>query len=100
MAFGGHTENRVVQYPRKSGRRASPEHSFLALTNCDLEGRGPNPPRLEAYVGPGPSAVRPIPGWDRLPSGQGSDDLQLHTPRVFEENERYTGTEVALDHVE
>ena len=63
--------------------------------------------RSEAYVGPGPSAVRPIAGWGRLPppafgqhSGQGSDDLQLHTPRVFEGNERYTGTKVALDHVE
>ena len=50
---------------------------------------------LEAYVGPGPSAGHPIPGWGRLPppafgqhSGQGCDDLQLNTHRVSEGNEK------------
>ena len=85
----------IFQHPRALGRRASPEHSFLAQTNFDLEGR--------ARQNPG----HPIPGWGRLPppafgqhSGQGSDDLQLNTHWVSEGNERYTGTRVAHVHVE
>ena len=79
----GHTENRVycdccLSVP-KGGLAAEhrPEHNFLALTNCDLEGHT-SKPHLEAYVGLGPGAGHPIQGRGRLPppafgqhSGQG-----------------------------
>ena len=74
-------------------RRNTAFSRILTVTWRDARSR--SKPHLEAYVGPGPSAGHPIPGWGRLPppafgqhSGQGSDDLQLNTHRVSEGNER------------
>ena len=75
-------------------RRNTAFPHLLTVTGRDAK------PHLEAYVGPGPSAGHPIPGWGRLPppafgqhSGQGSDDLQLNTHRVSQRNERSTVSE-------